>query len=224
MAKIQTVNKCRKEQRCGKCGKTIEVGSPYLYAEPAFRAKIVRCTTCGLKPYETSSSEFIQTIGALQDKWQEEYTGDTAAEDIASVLEDLRDQAQDSLDNMPEQLQYSESGEILQERIDSLEDAISELEGIDIDDIKQEVIGRIEATVNFDDFKAFYVDTIDPEDYVVDEDGNIQISLDNLPDTEDYDQILDLPFIDDDVKNEMDEDFNEELASQIDSALESISY
>ncbi len=46
MAKIQKVNKCRKEQKCGKCGKIIEVGSPYYYAEPAFRAKIVRCASC----------------------------------------------------------------------------------------------------------------------------------------------------------------------------------
>jgi len=223
MAKIQTVSKCRKEQRCGKCGKTIEVGSPYVYAEPAFRAKIVRCTTCGLKPYETSSSEFIQTIGALQDKWQEEYTGDTAAEDIASTLEELRDQAQDSLDNMPEQLQYSESGELLQERIDSLEDAISELEGIDIDDIKQEVIRRIEATINFEEFKKYYTD-IDEEDYTVDEDGNIEVTLDDLPGDEDFDAIMDLDFIDGDVKDEMQSDFDDELSSQIETILEDISY
>ena len=54
-------------------------------------------------------------------------------DDIVSNLEELRDTTQDSLDNMPESLQYSPTGELLQERIDSLESAISEFESLDLD-------------------------------------------------------------------------------------------
>jgi hypothetical protein len=54
-------------------------------------------------------------------------------DDIISNLEELRDTTQDSLDNMPESLQYSPTGELLQERIDSLESAISEFESLDLD-------------------------------------------------------------------------------------------
>lgn len=55
------------------------------------------------------------------------------AEDIKTQLEDLRDTSQESLDNMPENLQYSPTAELLQERVDALENAISEIESIDFD-------------------------------------------------------------------------------------------
>lgn len=50
---------------------------------------------------------------------------------IKTQLEDLRDTTQESLDNIPENLSNSPTAELLQERIDSLESAISEIEGID---------------------------------------------------------------------------------------------
>ena len=55
-------------------------------------------------------------------------------QEIISNLECLRDEQQESLDNMPEHLQdSSSSGQMLQERIDSLENTISEFENIDIE-------------------------------------------------------------------------------------------
>lgn len=47
---------------------------------------------------------------------------------VISDIENLKDETQDKLDNMPEQLQYSNSGEILQERIDNMDSIISDLE------------------------------------------------------------------------------------------------
>lgn len=62
------------------------------------------------------------------------------AEDLASIvdsikddLENLKDETQGSLDNMPESLQSSPTAELLQERIDALDSAISELESIDLE-------------------------------------------------------------------------------------------
>lgn len=126
MAKINRIEKCRKEQKCSKCGKAILVGSPYLKATPFKKAAIIRCTDCGLKWWETSGSYYIQTAGELSETYSE-----LEKEDIISQLEELRDTCQDSLDNMPEQLQYSESGETLQNRIDNLESIITSLENID---------------------------------------------------------------------------------------------
>ena len=54
-------------------------------------------------------------------------------ESISSRIEDLRDECQDHLDNIPEQLQDGDAGQTLQERIDSLDDALYELENIDTD-------------------------------------------------------------------------------------------
>lgn len=48
-------------------------------------------------------------------------------------LESLRDETQEKLDNMPEQLQYAPTGELLQNRVESIEEMISELENIDYD-------------------------------------------------------------------------------------------
>ena len=46
-------------------------------------------------------------------------------------MEELRDTCQESFDNIPEQLQEGDSGQILQERIENLDDVISNLENID---------------------------------------------------------------------------------------------
>ena len=50
---------------------------------------------------------------------------------IISRLEDLRDQCQESLDNMPDSLQDSDTGQMLQERIDECDNLISDFESLD---------------------------------------------------------------------------------------------
>ena len=45
--------------------------------------------------------------------------------------EELRDETQDKLDNMPEQLQEADTGQLLQERIEALENAINEFGCLD---------------------------------------------------------------------------------------------
>lgn len=54
-------------------------------------------------------------------------------EEVKSEIESLRDEVQERLDNMPEQLQECASGEILQERIDNLDDIINEFDCLDLD-------------------------------------------------------------------------------------------
>ncbi len=68
------------------------------------------------------------------------------AESVAEYTQSLRDEVetiqsdcQESLDNMPESLQYSPTGELLQERIDACDQAIGELENIEEPDQWQEV-------------------------------------------------------------------------------------
>lgn len=41
---------------------------------------------------------------------------------------------QERLDNMPEQLQYAPTGEMLQERIDSIQSAIDDIDGVEYPD------------------------------------------------------------------------------------------
>lgn len=48
-------------------------------------------------------------------------------------LTDISDTQQDSLDNIPEQLQEGDVGSMLQERIDNIADVCNELSSIDVD-------------------------------------------------------------------------------------------
>lgn len=100
---------------------------------------------------QLTQSNYLSTLYSIQESI-EDFNGQSEDEirefrdDIVSQLEELRDTTQDSLDNMPEGLQQGPTGELLQERIDSLDNAISEFESIDTDfdsldddEIKQQI-------------------------------------------------------------------------------------
>lgn len=141
MGKVQIIKKSRKEQRCSKCGKVIPVGSRYYKGLLNFHPDINRCTSCGLESWEVTTSDYQLQVGQIVYRWQDTYgVGTNSAEDISSELESIRDELQDKLDNMPEQLQESDSGMLLQERIESLESAIDELENIDIESLQESVL------------------------------------------------------------------------------------
>ena len=125
MAKITKINKSRTVQKCSKCGKLIDVGSSYLKATPYRARPIIRCVQCGLKQYETSQSSYTQEVGRIVEDWEEVYGIDDST--LETIIEDLgiiMDDCQDSLNNMPEQLQESSP---LQERIETLESVINDL-------------------------------------------------------------------------------------------------
>ena len=139
MGKVQVIQKSRKEYKCSKCGKTIPAGSKYYKGEINFGPTIIRCNDCKLESWEVTTSDYLLRVGQILYKWQEDYeVNEDTASDISSSLQEIEDDLQERLDNMPEGLQEGDAGQLLQERIDALEDAISELDSIDIDDIKSD--------------------------------------------------------------------------------------
>lgn len=79
---------------------------------------------------------FKQELYSIQEKIEDFEPEDV--EDIATFIdelhsdaESLRDECQEHLDNMPEQLQDSDSGQTLQERIDNLDSVIGDLDNFD---------------------------------------------------------------------------------------------
>lgn len=87
MARIERINKSRKEQKCSKCGEVISVGSPYFKATPYRQRPIIRCIKCGLKSYETSGSEYIKEVGSIVEDWRENYDlNESTAEEIAGLF------------------------------------------------------------------------------------------------------------------------------------------
>ena len=141
MARINVVNKSRKENKCGGCGKIIPVGSKYFYVDFYSGRHAVRCASCGFKRWETTENSYLQTLYQIQDDYQEKLdnmdadTADTSIkDDIVSDLENLRDECQERFDNIPEQLQDGDAGSLLQERIDSLDEAISDIDNVDFEE------------------------------------------------------------------------------------------
>lgn len=162
MARIERHKKSTrgKDLKCSKCGKEIAVGEEYLKATPYHRTPIIRCVKCGLKSYETSGSQYVQDIGSIVEDWQESFgTSDGVTDEIISSLEEIRDYTQESLDNMPEQLQEGDTGCMLQDRIDCIEGAISDLEQISYEDLKEDL--KEEAESNIGEYDP---DTWDDED------------------------------------------------------------
>lgn len=141
MPKVNRVEAARKSPgKCSRCGEEIAVGSPYVWWQFRFRGKTVRCgkSECRPKPADLTSSEYQKAIYAIQENKFEGITLDdleAKRDDAVSDLESLRDETQEKLDNMPESLQQGNSGTLLQERVDALESAISDLENVEFDEL-----------------------------------------------------------------------------------------
>ena len=77
---------------------------------------------------------------------------------------------------MPESLQYSPSGETLQERIDNLESVIGELESIDIEELKNQSVESVMSELDdYDETKTYDYD----EEYEKGKENGIADDLSN---------------------------------------------
>lgn len=209
MAKVQVIKKSRKEYKCSKCGEVIPIGSRYYKGEINFGPTIIRCSDCGLKSYEVTTSDWVMNVGQLLDTWSSEYTiCEDGVNDIISAIEEIRDEQQDRLDQMPEQLQESSAaGELLSERIDACENAISDLESIDYEDLKNSSLS------------TFLGNHEDDDEYVT-----IRKITDSRYESEDdidYDELIEeLRKADrDDLADELESEFTESLNEVISEAL-----
>ena len=143
MPKVNRIAKCRKSLgKCGKCGAVIEAGQPYLHW--AFMVggrggpKIVRCARpeCAPRPADLTQSDYLRAVYGLQEETfaHAKTTEDleSARDDARGQVEELQQEQQDKLDNMPEGLQQGDTGQLIQERIEACESCASELDGVDI--------------------------------------------------------------------------------------------
>lgn len=88
------------------------------------------------RPSQLTQSAYFGGIRSLQEQIEDTEVNDnddftSLRDEVASELNVLGNESQESLDNMPEQLQYAPTGELLQERIDACENASSEVESVD---------------------------------------------------------------------------------------------
>lgn len=147
MAKVLE-QRARKEYICSKCKRTIAIGEQYkkivaMYSKP----KIV-CCDCKIARSELTTSEYYSWLYDFQDDISIE-----SLEDAEQALEEIQmqqEELQEKLDNIPEQLQDAEAGCILQERIDGLEEACSELEAL-ISELEDEEIDEDDAMEKYNE-------------------------------------------------------------------------
>lgn len=131
MAKL-TKQKSRKEYTCQKCGQVIHVGEEYYKIEAMYTKTKYRCLNCKPSRSELTSSEYLAWLYELKGNIDSyDLRSEEGKDDLYSEIEQMKSELEDKLYNMPEQLQYASTGETLQERIDALDEALSDLDSID---------------------------------------------------------------------------------------------
>lgn len=83
------------------------------------------------KRWQLTSSDYLQTVYRLADEDLVNISSQEDFEAFKTSVEELRDEQNDKLENMPEQLKESS---VVQERYDELENFCNELDSLDFDD------------------------------------------------------------------------------------------
>jgi hypothetical protein len=127
----------------------IEIGDSYYWWKFGFGGK--RISKTYPKQSQLTQSEFLSTLYDLQERL-DEVTMESEFEEFKQTLMDdiqtLRDETEEKLNNMPDQLQQADTGQLLQDRIDALDQWIG-----DIDNVETEIDeDEFEASEEFEDF------------------------------------------------------------------------
>ncbi len=131
MARAHFVNRARKDYP----EQGIKKGDGYWWWR-FFRSTVVNRSRVQPRASQLTGSAFLSELYAIQ----EEIEGLAAdeelqnqVEELAGRIRDLGEECQNNRDNMPEGLQDSETGQLLEARADACEAAADELEAIDLD-------------------------------------------------------------------------------------------
>lgn len=137
MPKVHFVAKSRKAHK--EIG--VKKGEPYFWWKKRLSvngAGIVVKSKERPRQSQLTSSPFWSAVYATQERAEDGVTDlsdvESLRDDLVSDLEMIRDECQEKFDNMPEGLQQGDTGQMLEERVSAMEEAISELEGVDCDD------------------------------------------------------------------------------------------
>lgn len=128
MPRVHHVKKARKDNPVCKKGES--------YYWWKFRYGGKRYSLTPPRPSQLTQSAYYGSVRSLVEQIQDTEVNDnddftSLRDDVTSEIDCIRSECQENLDNMPEQLQYAPTGELLQERIDALDNAESEVDGID---------------------------------------------------------------------------------------------
>lgn len=139
MTRSHHVKKSRKQHKADN-GDVIPKGASYYWWKFNFSGVVHKSITTPL-PSQLTQSGFLSQVYALTEgaPWSEPDALEDERDSFIEEIEGIKDEVEDSLQNMPEHLQEtSSSGELLTERIEMLEQWKDELDCIDFSDIPDE--------------------------------------------------------------------------------------
>lgn len=135
MARAHFVKRARKAYR--KDG--IKKGESYYWWK--FRHGAKRRSKTAPRPSQLTQSAFFSGLYASTESFDDAVRDATSCQELKDAvdtlheaLDEIKSETEEKLQNMPDSLQQGPTGELLQERIDGLEEFIQELEGLDIPD------------------------------------------------------------------------------------------
>lgn len=126
MPRVHFVKKARKKNPA------VEKGQSYYWWK--FRRGGMHFSATPPKQSQLTQSDFWSAVYALQEQYDKVPESDdleSTADEIKGELENIKDETQGKFDNMPEGLQQGDTGQLLEERVAALDEAISAIEGID---------------------------------------------------------------------------------------------
>ena len=140
MPRVHFVKKARKDNSAVKKGESYYWWKPYRSYK--------HCSSIRPTRSQLTQSAFLSQLYNLEDGMAKEYNQDEA-ETLVEKLEELVGMCEDSLSNMPEPLQdSSDSGMLLQDRIDCLYEWTEAIYNIDWDSITPEEAATLIADAN----------------------------------------------------------------------------
>jgi hypothetical protein len=134
VTKVHFIKSSRKEYKDSFTGETIGVGESYYWW--AFRFQPRKVSKTPPKSSQLNQSEFWQAVYGIQEDIEGMIANDTMADRLDTIkgeIENLRDETDDKLSNMQDNLQNSPTAELLRSRVDSLQEWYDNLDGIDTD-------------------------------------------------------------------------------------------
>jgi hypothetical protein len=155
MPRVNIVNKARNDIGTCPCGNVIKKGDPYKWIKFRYGGKRVKCGSCHFKSSELTQSEFLSQAYSLNEQIDEMDTDlepseiESELQNIAGEFRTLGEECEEKRSNMPDQLQDSETGSMLEERASTCEEVASNLEGVDCD--FDEEAAREEAKTEFEE-------------------------------------------------------------------------
>lgn len=139
--KLVTKSKMGKPYLCDKCRKQIEPGQQYFSWEFRYGDPHRQHQACGAPRASQLTQSKMSVVYAAVEAAQDGIAGAESAEDFTSLLSDcasevdsVKEEYQAALDNMPDSLQQSSTGEEIQEKIDALETFSDSLSNTDFEE------------------------------------------------------------------------------------------